>query len=58
MKTTNMKHEAEPRPITVLLSHAQFERLEDERKKIAAATGFKVSISAAAARAMERGMQQ
>ncbi|ELT3988961.1 hypothetical protein ACXVSK_13370 [Pseudomonas aeruginosa] len=57
MKTTNMKHEAEPRPITVLLSRAQFERLEAERRQIAEKTGFKVSISAAAARAMERGLR-
>lgn len=57
MKTTHTKHETDPRPITVLLSRAQFERLEAERRKIADATGFRVSISAAAARAMQRGLE-
>lgn len=57
MKTTNTKHEADPRPITVLLSPAQFERLEAERRLIAERTGFKVSISAAAARAIDQGLK-
>ena len=58
MNNTNTVHEKQPRPITVLLTREQFARLEAERSKIADATGFKVSISAAAARAMERGFQQ
>lgn len=57
MKRTHAKHESEPRPVTVLLSRQQFERLEAERQAIAEQTGFKVSMSAAAARAMERGLK-
>lgn len=55
MKQTTDKSKPQPR-LTVLLSDELAQRLQDEKKRIEAETGFTVSMTQVASRAMEKGL--